>query len=203
MRNKLRKLFSTEIYHFHVFKCKTESFKNRLQDYSNVVEEKFLILQNENQIELAYELAQTWPKEYYSLGSVANQYHNILQRITNGNICFILKINDEISHFQWLCVKNTNYVYSYMKSIELNSDEAVVYNIYTYPKFRGKKLFNYISFKMAEFLYRNGYNYLIAYVGYMNMKSLVFHRKYSDFYAVLYYLRISYLKKYILKKIEN
>jgi ribosomal protein S18 acetylase RimI-like enzyme len=85
-------------------------------------------------------------------------YH---ERIKLNHKCFIAKVegSDEIAGYGWVAVNKYRFPQTLLK-IHFKKHEAYVYNLYTFPKFRGRGIAPRITHKALEYLITNNYKKL-------------------------------------------
>jgi len=101
-----------------------------------------------------------------------------LRRISNGDICYCLKQNDELVSYNWIrftsccahCGRRVGFEF-----IPLEKNQAFTYDFYTYKKYRGTGLGGYLKSHLLYDLYSRGITEVLSIVKPSNDISLKIH----------------------------
>ncbi len=196
-----RKLFSCDIYHLTVFVADIGDLISKI-DRGNGIKNLSIFHLDQHNMDMALinRLAQKWPEEYYNFGNYTAQKKEIISRVTNGEICSLAVIDNEIVHFQWLGFENNYKINSYARPLDLKRTDAIWYNLYTFPAYRGRDIFYVVSRDILRRILQKNKKRIFSCIGGKNIASYHLHAKLFDVYGNLYYLKFSFWHKYILKK---
>jgi glycosyltransferase involved in cell wall biosynthesis len=95
----------------------------------------------------------------------------IKKRFVLGDICFLARANGEYTHYAWVRFKEAD-VTEIKKRVNFGKSSGVIYNCYTYPKFRGRNIYPYVLSKILDFLKEHGYRSAYIYAKASNYPSL-------------------------------
>ena len=70
--------------------------------------------------------------------------NEVLKRLKQGDVCFVAISKNKIAGYLWITFKKRVYIPAIEKTINLMSNEAYIYDVKVFPKFRrnniGKKI---------------------------------------------------------------
>lgn len=145
-------------------------------------------------------LVKFWPDSYAQPPEGASIKEMIVNRLSMGEECMIAKYKRRIIHMNWIGFQNTYLFNEYVLKKGISADEAISYNIYTDPDYRGNKIVNAVWAEIFKFLKRKGYKRLIDYVASQNLASMKVTSKLFKKTGTLYYISIFSFEKYFLSK---
>lgn len=109
--------------------------------------------------------------------NMAAQYiHEVNQRFIKGNQCVILKEGDTIASYLFISY-NEAYIDAVDYNLSLLPDQAAVYDVYTFPEFRGRSLYPRLFFLVSDILKERGYNEILLWLMPHNLRSIKSHLK--------------------------
>ncbi|PKN88934.1 MAG: hypothetical protein CVU51_02680 [Deltaproteobacteria bacterium HGW-Deltaproteobacteria-1] len=88
-------------------------------------------------------------------------------------ICFTLKQNEEIMAFMWCNFDRCPLI----QDMKLKADEAYLFGVFTYAKYRGKNLAPYLNSQVYQALSEMGRTRLFSLTGCFNTPALNFKKK--------------------------
>lgn len=107
-------------------------------------------------------------------GSVPQEQLN--QRLKDGHCCIGLMYGDEMVAFNWA---NPNESSGDLSRFPLHKDEAYLYDMYTIPAYRGKRLAPYLRYQSYRHLSRKGMTRLYSISDALNTPSIKFKKRLS------------------------
>jgi hypothetical protein len=124
-------------------------------------------------------------------------FYSARQALDKGAIAFCIFVEGELAHVTWAAfteeAKNTFDAMPYR--INFAEKEAYTGGTFTFPKFRGKGLMTYSSFKKYQFLREQGVKISRNSVKVNNVASLRVHSKFAPkIYAKVRYVRFLWWK---------
>lgn len=117
----------------------------------------------------------------------------------NCDICLGLENNKEIAAYT--CIGLNNFIFNH-KEIEINDNEAYLFNMWTFHTFRGRNLAPYLRYKSYEMLNEMGRDAKYSITEYFNKSSIKFKNKLNSRHLKLYiYIELfGMIKKHYLIK---
>jgi RimJ/RimL family protein N-acetyltransferase len=89
----------------------------------------------------------------------------IINRVSAGEECIITEYEGKIIHMNWIGFQNTHlFNPSYILKRGIGADEALSYNIYCAPEYRGNHIMGAVFSEIFNLLKRKCYQKLIGYV---------------------------------------
>lgn len=163
-----------------------------------------LLSRNEEDID---RLVEFWPDFYvyakhaYTNGVFADIKQMITARLSMGEECMIAEYEGKIIHMNWIGFQNTHLFNSYVMKRDISPKEALSYNIFCDPRFRGNKVMEAVFVEMFKLLKGKGYKKVIEYVESQNIASIRgTYRAFKKKTGNLYYIGIFGVGKYIFKE---
>ena len=143
-------------------------------------------------------LVEFWPTFYVPPPEGVSIKEMIVKRLSVGEECMIAEYKGKIIHMNWIGFQNTHLFNGYVLKKGISSEEAIGYNIYTVPKYRGNKIVNAVWTEIFNFLKRKDYKRLTHYVASQNLASMKVTPKVFKKTNILYYISILGFGRYFL-----
>ena len=166
-----------------------------------------LLSTNEDDID---RLVEFWPNDYayakyaYTNGVFADMKRMITTRLSMGEECMIAEYKGKIIHMNWIGFQKTRLFNYYAMQRGITSEEALGYNIYTTPEYRGNKIAEAVWAEIFKFLKGKGYKRMINYVASWNIGPMKITQKiFKNRTGNLYYFGIFGLGKYIFRRVTT
>ena len=108
--------------------------------------------------------------EYVEFRTDTNR-DTILNRLEDGDICFLVRDSGVLIHCCWTAMGRTRIDYLEC-SIQLAPDAVYVYEVFTSPQYRGRAFSSARSFQMERYFLERGFRRLLAAIGPENRPAL-------------------------------
>lgn len=91
--------------------------------------------------------------------------HNVaLQRLNNGEVCLVAVAEDRIAGYSWIYFKDTKYEPAIEREESFAEDEALLYDSFVIPQFRGNRIAKKLDRERSDFVKLKNYRKARAYV---------------------------------------
>ncbi len=146
-------------------------------------------------------LVEFWPEFYAAPGSTPISIKKtIIKRFSMGEECIVAEYMGEIVHMNWIGFQKTYLFNKYVLKKGVGMDEALSYNIYTDPRYRGNKIVEAVWVEMIKYLKGKNYKNMICYVASQNLASTKVTSRLFKNTCVLYYISIFGFERYFISK---
>jgi GNAT superfamily N-acetyltransferase len=144
-------------------------------------------------------LIEFWPDSYAPPPEGVSIKEMILNRLSVGEECMIAEYKGKTIHMNWIGFQNTHLFNNYITKKGINPGEALIYNIYTTPKYRGNKIMAAVELEAFKYLKREGYKRAIGYTASQNIAAMkVDYRVFKKKTNTLHYISILGFGRYFL-----
>jgi hypothetical protein len=147
----------------------------------------------ENTEEDINKLTEFWPSDTYGSPFSTPEMikSSIKERLDAGELCFIAEHNGEIIYMGWFGFQNAHIFTPYEKKRGLGPNEVITHSSYCAEKYRGKNVLSAVHSVKWDFMLKNGYKKLIAYVVPKHQASMKISMRYTEKpVKTVHYLRI-------------
>ncbi len=164
-----------------------KSLKNSLPTIQPEIELNFCMANQEDIPKLVHVMGLASPKA-------------IEQRFKNGELCFVAKKEEEIIHYSWICFGSV-YMNEIEKEEKFDDSTPIIYDVFTQPQYRGKKIFPYALSQEFNYLSQKGHSYVYI-CALANNKSSIHGIKRAGFevWQMIRYVKILGIKKYYSRR---
>jgi GNAT superfamily N-acetyltransferase len=122
------------------------------------------------------------------------------QKFKNGELCFVAKKEEEIIHYSWICFGSI-YINEIEKEERFSDSTPIIYNVFTLPQYRGKKIYPYILSQEFKYLAQEGHSYVYIYTSANNKASIRgIKRAGFEVWQIIRYIKILGIKKYYFRR---
>lgn len=129
-----------------------------------------------------YEFGLFGPEEMKIIGKLADDPKNgrfsgekaLCEKLDRGWKCYGAKVDGEIAAFSWFDPKTCHH---WLNKMDLKDNEAYLFDMFTYEKFRGKNLAPYLRHKSFEELRKHNKDTFYSVTMFHNKPSLRFKEK--------------------------
>ena len=110
-------------------------------------------------------LVKFWPAMYAPSFSTPQDIKKlIMSRLSAGDECLIAEYQGKITHMNWIGFQNTGLFNPFVLKRGIGPNEALSYNTYCAPEYRGNNLMAATHYWMLNLMKSKGYKKMVGYV---------------------------------------
>jgi len=143
-----------------------------------------------------------WPDFYSPPESTAVSIRQmIVDRLSAGEECMTAEYEGRIVHMNWIGFQSTHLFNKYVTRRGISDKEALSYNTYTAPAYRGNRVAEAVFAQIFGCLAARGYKAMLGYVGYKNRASMkIVSRLFRNRTHTLYHFSVLGFGRFFLMK---